>query len=191
MSQTELYLTHAAAANLAARIAAELAPACERERCEVAGSVRRGEALAGEIEFVVIPKFAPSLIGDVLGVSLLDMTLVEMMERRRLIPAAKNEGERLKRFWAGALLDQQGQRFKIEINVSTPERWPVELAIKTGSAEFSHKLVTYRKYGGFLPGHWKIGDGWKVYQAGEQILFESERQFIEAICGAWVPPEKR
>lgn len=189
MSQSELYLSRKAAASLAARIAAELGPACER--CEVAGSVRRGKEIVGDIEFVVIPAFSPSLLPHVPGVSLLDLALVALVDKRKLIPAAKNEGERLRKYYVGSLLDQQGQRFKLEINISDAERWPVELAIKTGSAEFSRKLVTWRKQGGFLPGHWRIGDGWKVHQGADQILFESERQFIEAVCGAWVPPEKR
>ena len=94
-------------------------------------------------------------------------------------------------------LAREGHYFKLEINVSDPERWPVELAIKTGSAGFSKKLVTWRKHGGFLPGHWRICDGFQVWEqpgtgsTRRQVLFESERQFIEAVCGQWGPPEKR
>lgn len=188
MSQSNFHLSLAAADDLACRIAAEFAPVCER--IEVAGSVRRLRPTAGDLELVVIPKFSPSLVAGVPGPSLLEMALLAAVQQGRLIQAAKNEGQRLKRFFIGSL-KRQGKDFKLEINISDAERWPVELAIKTGSAEFSKMLVTYRKYGGFLPAHWKICDGWQVWQGDTRLRFESERDFIEQMCGAWVPPEKR
>lgn len=190
MSQSEHRLALPAAADLARRIADDLRPVCER--VEIAGSVRRRRETVGDIELVVIPKFSASLFPHIPGQNLLDMHLVSLVNNGRLLKASSAPIQELtcKAFYLPALA-RQGHWFKLEINVSTVERWPVELAIKTGSAGFSHKLVTYRKYGGFLPGHWKIGDGWKVFVGEEQVLFESERDFIEQICGAWVPPEKR
>jgi DNA polymerase/3'-5' exonuclease PolX len=195
MSQSNFRLAHQSAATLAAKIADDLRPVCER--VEVAGSVRRRRETVGDIELVVIPKFSRSLFEHIPGQSLLDMHLVALMNQGRLLRGsiAPIQDLTCKTFYLPALA-RQGHWFKLEINVSTPERWPVELAIKTGSADFSHKLVTYRKEGGFLPGHWRIRDGWQVYEVGSdgseaRLMFESERHFIETICGQWVPPEKR
>ncbi len=147
----------------------------------------------GDIELVVIPRFSRSLLPDVPGVSLLDMELNAWLLQGRLLRA--NKGETLKQFYIPALA-REGHYFKLEINVSDPERWPVELAIKTGSANFSHKLVTYRRYGGFLPGHCRITDGWQMWErlgdgTERRLCFADERDFIEWICGGWVPPEER
>lgn len=190
MNQSNFRLALPTAADLAAKIADDLWPVCDRVK--IAGSVRRQQETVGEIELVVIPKFSRSLFDHIPGESLLDMHLVSLTNQGRLLraTAAPIQDLTCKAFYIPALA-RQGHWFKLEINISTPERWPVELAIKTGSADFSHKLITYRKYGGFLPGHWKIGDGWKVFVGEEQLLFESEREFIEMICGQWIPPEKR
>lgn len=189
------------AALLAAKIADDLRPMCEPGYCVVAGSIRRRCELIGDIEIVCIPKYSKSLLPDVPGVSLLDMHLVALMRQQRLMRAFSQDTrlEELvcKDFYVGSLF-KESKVFKVQINVSTPERWPVELAIKTGSAAFSKMLVSHstREKRGFLPKHWRVADGWKIYEDlgnGEerQLIFESERHFIETICGAWVPPEKR
>jgi DNA polymerase/3'-5' exonuclease PolX len=183
------------AADLAAKIAADLAPCCER--VEIAGSIRRQRPDIGDIELVVIPKFARSLLDDVPGASFLDMHLVSLMARRKLLRAwsenTQMESLTCRDFYVGSLFNER-KLFKVQINISNADRWPVELAIKTGPAEFSHRLVCHsdNPARGFLPHGWRIGDGWQVFDAkGERVLFESERQFIETFCGAWVPPERR
>lgn len=185
MSQSVFRLSLDIAADLAARIAADLAPVCDR--LEIAGSIRRKRPDVGDIELVAIPKFSRAMF-DLPGDSLLDMELLAWLKQGRLLRA--NKGETLKQYYIPALA-REGHFFKLEINVSDAERWPVELAIKTGPANFSHKLVTYRKYGGFLPGHCRITDGWQVWEGDTRLCFADERDFIEWICGGWVPPEKR
>jgi DNA polymerase/3'-5' exonuclease PolX len=186
VSQSPLRLSLDIAADLAARIADGLAPVCDR--LEIAGSIRRRCETVGDIELVAIPRFSASLLPDVPGVSLLELELNAWLLQGRLLRA--NKGETLKQYYIPSLA-REGHFFKLEVNVSDAERWPVELAIKTGSANFSHKLVTYRKYGGFLPGHCKITDGWLVYEGDTRLCFADERDFIEWICGGWVPPELR
>ena len=201
MSTGPLRLALPVAADLATPVAADLAPVCER--IEIVGSIRRRRADVGDIEIVAIPGFSRGMFGGP-GASLLDLALVQMVNRGRLLRASKTPLERLtcKPFYIPSLL-REGHYFKLEINVSDAERWPVELAIKTGSANFSHRLVTPRNrliapgVYGLLPSHWRIMDGWQVweYPGGgaerRRVLFDSEREFIEAVCGEWVEPERR
>jgi hypothetical protein len=113
-----------------------------------------------------------------------------MARNERLLPAGRNEGERLRRYYIPALY-QAGHDLKLEINISDVVRWPVELAIKTGPAEFAKKLVTHRRRGGYLPSDCRISDGWQVFQGGERLAFADERAFIEWACGEWVEPRDR
>lgn len=186
MSNTDHRLILPVAETLAGKIAAEIRLACER--CEIAGSVRRKRPDVGDIELVVIPLYAPDLFGGACQ-SLLDPALLRLVELGRLVPASKNLGV-LKRYYIGSM-HRSGILFKLEINISTPERWPVELAIKTGPAEFSHRLVTPRSKGGYLPGDCTIGDGWQIRQNGELLRFADEREFITWACGQWIEPEAR
>lgn len=193
MSAGPLRLPLAQAAPLAAKIADDLRPVCER--VEVVGSVRRGCETVGDIELVVIPKYAANLFGEERGQNLLDMHLVALCNQGRLMRASDTPIQELsiKPFYIGSLLREQ-RFFKLEINQTDAEAWPVLLAIKTGPAEFSHKLVSHSDNvrGGFLPRGWRVADGWRVWNdRGERVRFESEREFIEAFCGAWVEPEAR
>lgn len=178
---------------LARKIAADLVSVCER--VEIVGSVRRRKPLVGDIELLCIPKFSASLLPGVPGVSLLDMHLVALCNQGRLMRATDTPIQELviKPFYIGSLL-KRGQWLKLEINTTTADAWPVLMAIKTGPAEFSHRLVCHsdNPARGFLPRGWRVGDGWQVWDdKGERRQYESERQFIEEFCGAWIEPEKR
>lgn len=185
------------AAPLAAKIADDLRPVCER--VEVAGSVRRKCETVGDIELVVIPKYAADLFGEGKGQNLLDMHLVALCNQGRLMRATDTPFHELaiKPFYIGSVLKKEGHFFKLEINQTDADAWPVLLAIKTGPAEFSKRLVCNSDHPerGFLPRGWRIADGWQVWakdgDTERRIYFESERDFIETFCGAWVEPERR
>jgi DNA polymerase/3'-5' exonuclease PolX len=191
MSKSALRLPLARATNLAERIAGELLAVCDR--LEIAGSIRRRRPDVGDIELVVIPRYAATLIPDVPGVSLLELELNTWVLQGRLLSAGPNKGAALKKYFIPSL----DYTFKLEINISSPDRWPVELAIKTGSAEFSHRLVTPRNKKtstgayGLLPSHCRIGDGWQVWEGRERRGFAEEREFIEWVCGKWIEPQDR
>lgn len=193
MSNSNYRLPLAQAADQARRIVADLAPVCER--AEVAGEVRRGCELIETLDIVAIPQYAADLFNEGHGQNLLDMRLVHLMSIGKLRRASDTPIHELqiKPFYIGSLVEK-GIYFKLEINVATPENWPVLLAIKTGPAEFSHRLVTNSDSPerGFLPRGWRIKDGWQVWNdKGERVRYGSEREFIEGFCGAWVEPEER
>ncbi len=179
-------LTWSQANSLAEKIRAEINNACQK--IETVGSLRRKQPACGDIEFVVIPVYQTSLVDDIPGVSQLDMVLEQLVAGGRLIKA--NRGEVSKKFYV-PYLQNQGLNFCIEIYVSTAERWPVETAIRTGPTGFSKQLVTQHHKNGLLPSDCHIDEGWLVWRGHEQILFKSERDFIEFCCDRWIPPEQR
>jgi len=130
----------AEAEEIASRVVEKLMPYCQR--IEIAGSIRRRKSEAGDIDIVAEPKRVPHLFG---------------------VP-----------FWQGiptenlGLVVKNGDQYKMvflpeKINldlfiVLPPAQWVVILAIRTGSTEFSHKLVSHTPYG-YLPKDYIVKDG--------------------------------
>jgi len=179
-------LTWLHAYDLAAGLKARLEFCCEK--IEIVGSLRRLAPDCGDIELLVLPVLQESLLEGVPGVSTLDLVVNELVEKGELIRA--NKGAVAKKFYLPQL-KAQGINFPVEICVSTPDRWAIEVAIKTGPAKFSEKLVTRRCEGGFLPSDCCIQEGWQVWQDDKRLFFPDETAFIEFCLGEWVPPVQR
>ncbi len=162
---------------LAERIARKysdmLAPYCER--IEIAGSIRRRKAEVGDIEIVAKPLSTFDLFGSPNGYH--DLTLP--------LPAVKN-GQRYKQY---AL--PEGINLDLFI-VLPPAQWGVIFALRTGGAEFSKKLVTPKRYGGFLPSVYVVKDG-AVHRvdSGEMISTPEESDFFNLCELGWIKPEER
>jgi hypothetical protein len=125
--------------------------------------------------------------------------LVRLTNQGRLRRATETPVEELveKQFYIGSLL-RQGYWFKTSIIATNTDLWPVALAMYTGPAEFVYRLLVNpeRDRTGFLPNGWRISDNWRVYEPDgtgdeRQIIFQTEREFIEAFCGQWIEPERR
>jgi len=115
----------------------ELKPYCER--IEIAGSLRRERPLIGDVEIVAIPKWQETL--DLFGMSTDHCySLVDQWLEENKIKPTKN-GPKYKSFmWQGV---------KIDLFLVTPETWGCQFLIRTGSADFSHDLVTVCQRWGF------------------------------------------
>jgi DNA polymerase/3'-5' exonuclease PolX len=153
----------------------------------VVGSVRRGKPVVHDIEILCIPKRAPS-IDDMFGVaslaatvSLFDTYLPDLA--RAWKSQIVTNGEKLKRLCF--------EELPIEICISSPERWGVEMVIKTGPSEFSKKCVTIRQHDGYLPSNCNIRDGWKVFRNETYFPMENEIDFLEFIGLGWIEPGDR
>ncbi|GIV65253.1 MAG: hypothetical protein AB1457_17570 [Chloroflexota bacterium] len=161
------------AEQIAYKYAEKLLPYCDR--LEIAGSIRRRKAEVGDIEIVVLPKPFVDLFGNENGYQ--DPVLAGVWVNKA--------GRRYKQY---AL--PEGVNLDLFI-VLPPAQWGVIFALRTGGAEFSHKLVTPKPYG-YLPQEYVIKDG-AVHRAdtGEIVPTPEEVDFL-TLCGAAnIPPQER
>lgn len=171
----------------------QMRPFCER--CEIAGSIRRGKPEVKDIEIVAIPKW----IADPRP----PMTLFEVaatVERRNLLyewavgqtslrwikPGTaeivwwqpKPDG----RYWRGLIADG----LKLDLFLAQPDNFGIIMAIRTGSAEFSTALMARAKRMG-LP----CADGY-LTRGGERLATVEEQDVFALLELDYVePPERR
>lgn len=179
MSKTKL--SYSVARNLADRIVEELRPGTTR--IEIAGSVRRQKPEIGDIEIVCIPQLSINLFGDP-GGSILDIFIEQLIQDGRITRGDK-WGPKYKKLHIPARPD-----LGIDLFITTPEEWGYTFTIRTGCAEFSHKLVTPRQQGGFLPGHLRVG-GCRLWEGDKALETPEESDFLAALGVGWVEPEMR
>ena len=82
----------------------------------------------------------------------------------------------------------------VEIFAAEPENWGYLLALRTGSADFMHKLVTARAYGGAMPPGRCVKSGW-LWRYSEGRMRElptptEEAFFHEVEMPCWLPEER-
>jgi DNA polymerase/3'-5' exonuclease PolX len=155
------------ALQIAERVLAELRPHCVR--AEIAGSIRRKKPEVGDIEIVLIPKpYQTGLFAD--GIA-----------------AVINQWEKVK----GELPCKYTQRvlpegIKLDLFIVEHGNWGLQLAIRTGSAEYSHRVLAanwvargYHAEGGYL------------FTNGKRYETLEERDLFERISVAYIDPEFR
>lgn len=177
----------------AERLVSTLSPSCER--IEIAGSIRRGAPLVADIEIVAMPRVEVESGGDLWGTPIEVDRLAETLRGLRAsgaLPLRRMEIHR-----ANGSVDH-GQRdgaaykalvwqgFPVDLFiVHDPAQWGVIFTIRTGPAEWSHRLVTdckrllRRVEGGYL------------YRSGQRWPCPEERDFFEGIGQPWVEPSER
>lgn len=170
-----------------------LAPSCLR--IEVAGSVRRKKPEVKDIELVCIPRpGAPRPeFGQKPFLSHLEHALHEM-EQAEMLGSRIKDGQKYKQI----VINTKGlgfittELFKLDLFIVRPETWGVQFAIRTGPAEFSHRLVTKQEWGGLLPDHMKVEDGLLWDTETRQVIPTLEEQdFFAAIGLEWFEPTER
>ena len=173
------------------------------ERWIVAGSYRRLRPEVHDIDIVAIPGTTGGLFGD--ASNALWVALDAAMARGEIShPPRTCWGEMLRRFVF---------EFHVyEVTCCDATAWPVLVAVKTGPEKFTKGLVTRRCEGGLLPDDLTVakdarGRSWRVWRGrvvaegedglpiivepGQQLTFETEREFIELCCGKWIEPKER
>jgi len=165
-----------------------LEPVCEK--IAIAGSIRRGKALVGDIEIVAIPRMYPCEERDLFGV-------VQGKPFDRIDEAIElaNRTESFHANWLVKL--NQGSRYlklhdnimDIQIDlflVRPPAEWGPIFAIRTGSAAFSKKLVTALHVQKL-----KCQDGRVIDKKGNTIACPTEKQFFSLARMRWKEPKDR
>lgn len=152
---------------IAERVKAELEPHCER--IEIAGSIRRKKAEVKDIEIVAIPKpYETGLFAS--GIA----TVVNQWP--------KVKGELPCKFTQRIL----PEGIKLDLFFAEPENWGLILAIRTGSAEFSHQVLAVR----WVQLGYKSVDG-HLTANGRRVPIREEADLFQKLRMDWIEPEKR
>jgi hypothetical protein len=131
---------HPALAN--AEALRELFPKSARERWEIAGSLRREEAWVGDADHVVIPAWGDRPSADLFGtperVNLLWHHLDGLVAGGRVTKAVRPSGHLC---WGASHRALVFDGVEHEIYLADADNWGAQLAIRTGPAELSQRLV--------------------------------------------------
>jgi len=163
------------ATEIAERIRAELAPFCDR--IEIAGSIRRRKPEVGDIEIVAIPKRVMLPADLFTGVAHNHLKFCELVNRWPAVKG-KSTGKYTQR--------RLPEGINLDLFMADPENWGLIFAIRTGSAEFSHKvLATVWIRAGY---HSMAG---MLYKDGHKIPVREERDLFDMIGIVWQEPWER
>lgn len=174
-----------AAQAVAESVVAALRPACER--IEIAGSIRRRRPDVGDVEIVAVSKVVTTepmeFFGEATRVALLPDHVTALLRSGTLAPHPERpaNGERYKRLWIPAT----GLQLDLFI-VSPPAQWGPILAIRTGPAEFSKRLVE-----ALHPKGLRCEGGRVLDWGGVTRPCPEERDFFAACGVPWTEPEAR
>lgn len=137
------------------------------DRIELAGSIRRRCQTCNDVEIVAIPKIETGCKAGELIPSEVDRLdeFLDTVARGKVPDLVKPEpaagenqpawGPRYKRL----LIRHQGRWIKVDLFLTTRERWGSTFAIRTGSKEFSKLLVTPRLHNGGMPFRYRQAEG--------------------------------
>lgn len=168
---------------LARKMVDLLEPYCDR--IEIAGSIRREKPDVGDVEIVCIPKMVT--MTNLLGES------ISHREPSDISAALIIDG---------FVLAKNGDHFKqahlpngainFDIFLTTPECWGMIFTIRTGSADFTHRLVTPRSQGGMMPSYLQAKDGRIVErETGNKLDTPEEADVFKALKVEWIEPKDR
>lgn len=159
---------------VAERLVMELDRHCER--IEIAGSLRRLKPMVRDIEIVAIPTRATNIFGEpVAGKTYLDHALDVL----------------------GVNFTARGQKYqsftynghKVDLFLPTRETWGSIFAIRTGSADFTHQLVSGPPLG-IRPAEIRFSEG-RLWHNGKLLRTPQEADVFAAVGLKWIKPENR
>lgn len=170
----------AAAIPIAQRVRDALAPFCTR--IEIAGSIRRRKPEVGDIEIVAIPlqSFVCNL--DLFGHE------DQIVHDRRFSAAVRDLGRIVKGdIDRGRYIQiQLPDGIAVDLFIARPDNWGLILAIRTGSAEYSHRVLAC---GWVRAGYHSLGG--MLCTIGHKVPVLEERDLFELIGVKWVEPQMR
>jgi len=180
----------AEAAALADELVELLAPVCDR--LVVAGSIRRQRPDVGDIELLAVPLLQPRL--DLFGedasappVSRLDALCDDLISRGTLSTRLDVHG----RGAYGAKYKRLRYRdLPLDLFSATPDNFGLLLVIRTGPAAYSRRLVTERRYGGWMPSGCRVKDGF-LWRDGDKVPVPTEADLYALLGRPFDAPQVR
>ena len=155
------------ATSIAERVKAQLAPHCAR--IEIAGSIRRRKADVGDIEIVAIP--------NPYDVGLFASGIAPIVSAW-----PKVRGELPCKYTQRTLPDG----IALDLFFATAENWGLIYAIRTGSADYSHRVLAC----GWRRNGYKSADG-MLSLNGVAVPVREEWDLFRLAGVPWVDPEAR
>lgn len=172
-------------------VAQEIAGALELGcvRVEIAGSLRRQKPDIGDIEIVALPVYDLDLFGETLTTSAELSGALRVMLACGILAwdeVVSRNGDRYKRFVVPKL-----GGMALDLFLAQQDNFGNVLAIRTGSADFSARLMTQRSQGGLMPQGMRQRDGF-LWQDDRRLSCPTEEAFFAALGVSAVPaPEER
>ena len=154
-------------------------------RVEIAGSIRREKPDVGDIEIVVAPKFenVTDMFGEPKGIVSHLTSITDLLSLVNGEKYIKN-GERYKQ-----ILLCCGEKLDLFI-VHPPAQWGVIYTIRTGPWQFSKKIVTPEKHGGYLRNRYAVKEG-AVWEVGRKLETPEEIDFFNYLTIDYLEPKER
>lgn len=164
---------------IAEMILGTLTPHCDR--ISVAGSVRRQKPEVKDIEIVCIPKTAPAvgLFGDLSNVERTQGFVDAVRSLGRIIKGNPIDGRYIQVSSPGAV--------QIDIFTASRDNWGLILAIRTGSADYSHHILAK----GWASRGYKAENGMLHNRVGTPIVTPEEKDVFKIAMVPWTEPRQR
>ncbi len=182
---------------VAAELVGILGPHCAR--LEVGGSIRRRKAECSDIELVAIPLVIeherPSGLFELEIVkedqlALVCESLFDRLDERGRSLWEKRLDTNGRPAWGALHKRARWRDFAVDLFCATPANFGWIMVLRTGPAEFSHRLVTERRKGGCMP-EWMQGRGGALMSGGVAVPTPTEDAVFLALGIDYVPPELR
>jgi len=173
------------------RVVEAMAPGCER--ISIAGSVRRRKAEPKDLEIVYIAQMVERR-KDLFTAEVVPATeglVIELMASGfwRLDTEVKRNGPLYKRMVMRAS-SRGPDEVVVELFRAEVGNWGLQLALRTGPAEFNHLLVTPRSQRGAMPAGMRMAGGW-LWRGEERLESGTEEEFFGQVgVPCWEPGER-
>lgn len=193
------------AQNLAVDTCFKLQPVCRKGKINIAGSIRRRKPEVKDIEIICLPKMDVSAQDNLFGtlsegIETISKDFIETINSLAKIVKGKADGKMM----------QIKLPENIMLDLFMPDDFDYyrQLAIRTGSADYSYKVIAagWKNIGwcGSDKGLRKMSDcvgtkkpdgktDWKCINKNAELppIWESEQDFFDWIKVKWIHPSKR
>lgn len=164
------------------------------QRIAVAGSVRR-EKPEGikDIELIAIPTINRPTFGAMGAWSEVDKLIARLEQQGKLIVTlgAKHRAHQRKMVKFRWLGSEDEPEATVDMFLQPdPATWPVNMLIRTGSADFSAKMLTKKSRGGYMPDEYRSQDA-RIWRGNQPLPLEDEREIFDLWEMPYREPQER